>query len=87
MKRKDILIILILLFIFVTAWVGSNIYHSIVSSTLSETVNQDISPISPTFDVKTINKLKERQKINPSFELESLPESSQNASEEGKLAQ
>lgn len=85
MKRKDILIILILLFIFVAAWVGSNIYHSIVSSTLSETVNQDISPITPTFDIRTINKLKERRKINPSFELESLLESSQNASEEGKL--
>lgn len=85
MKQKDILIILILLFIFVAAWVGSNIYHSVVSSTLSETLNQDISPIAPTFDIKTINKLKERQKINPSFELENSIESSQNASEEGKL--
>lgn len=86
MKHKDILIILILLFIFVVAWVGSSIYHSVVTSTISETINQDISPITPTFDVNIINKLKERQKINPSFELKSLIESLQNSSEEGKLA-
>lgn len=95
MKQKDILIILILLFIFVVAWVASNIYHSIVSSTISDTINQDISPISPTFDIKTINKLKERQKINPSFELENITPtptplpieilSPQNSSEERKL--
>lgn len=85
MKQKDILIIFILLFIFVVAWVGSNIYHSIVRTTISETVSQDISPITPTFDIKTVNKLRERQKINPSFELESLIESSQNSSDEGTL--
>ncbi len=72
MKQKDILIILALLFIFVIAWIGGNIYHSIVSSTISETTSQNISPIIPTFDTKTVNKLKLRQKINPSFELQSI---------------
>lgn len=84
MKRKDILIILILLFIVVAGWVGSNIYHSAVESTISETVNQDIAPIAPAFDTATIDKLKQRQKINPSFELlEILP--AENASEGGEL--
>ena len=69
MKQKDILIILALLFVLVVAWIGGNIYHSIASSTISETTNRDISPIAPTFDTKTVNKLKQRQKINPSFEL------------------
>lgn len=95
MRQKDILIILILLFVFVVAWVGSSIYHNAVSSTISETTNQDISPIIPTFDTKTINKLKQRQKINPSFELGSITPtptpipseilSPQNSSEGGKL--
>ncbi|MDP2637481.1 MAG: hypothetical protein Q8P26_00265 [Candidatus Levybacteria bacterium] len=69
MKQKDILIILILLFIFVIAWIGSGLYHSAVSSTISETTAQDISPIAPTFDNKTIGNLKQRKNINSSFEL------------------
>lgn len=69
MKRKDILIILILLFVFAAAWIGGNIYHSIATSTISKTTIQDISPIAPVFDTKTVDKLKQRQKINPSFEL------------------
>lgn len=72
MKQKDILIILILLFVFVVAWIGSSIYHAIVSSTISETTNQDIAPIGATFDTKTITDLKKRQEIIPSFELESM---------------
>ncbi|OGH24137.1 MAG: hypothetical protein A3B47_04690 [Candidatus Levybacteria bacterium RIFCSPLOWO2_01_FULL_39_24] len=94
MKQKDILIILILLFIFVLAWIGGNIYHSGVSSTISETTAKDIAPITPTFDTKTIDKLKSRKKIVPSFELESVTPTpivlptlplSPNASQEGKL--
>lgn len=95
MKQKDILIILVLLFVSVVVWIGGDIYHSIVSSTISETANQDISPITPAFDTKTINKLRLRQKINPSFELQniiptptSLPIeilSPQNSSAGGKL--
>lgn len=95
MKQKDVLIIIILLFIFALAWIGGSIYHSAVSSTISETTNKDISPITPSFDMKTVDKLKERQKIIPSFELGSITPtpialptlriSPQNASEEGKL--
>ena len=95
MKQKDILIIIILLFIFALAWIGGSIYHSVVNSTISETTSKDISPIMPVFDTKTIDKLKERQKIIPFFELGSVTPtpppyptpkiSTQNASEEGKL--
>ncbi len=72
MKRKDILIILVLLFVFVVAWIGGNIYHSVATSTISKTTNQDISPITPAFDMKTVSKLKLRQKINPNFELQNI---------------
>lgn len=72
MKQKDILIILVLLFVVVVAWIGGNIYHSIATSTISETANRDISPIEPAFDTKTVNKLRLREKINPSFELQSI---------------
>lgn len=72
MKQKDILIIIIFLFIFVLVWIGGSIYHSGVSSTISENVSQDIKPIAPIFDTKTIDKLKSREKIIPSFELGSV---------------
>ena len=94
MKQKDILIIIILLFIFTLAWIGSSIYHSAVNSTISENVSQDIKPIDPTFDTKTVDKLKSRVKIAPSFELKSVAPTpivlptlpySPNASQEGKL--
>jgi len=96
MKQKDVLIIIILLFIFTLVWIGGSIYHSAISSTISETTSKDISPIAPVFDTKTIDKLKERQKITPSFELENItpipttiPASiifPQSASKEGKLS-
>jgi hypothetical protein len=95
MKQKDILIIVISFFIFSLVWIASSIYHSAVSSTISETINKDIVPIAPNFDTGAIDKLKERQKINPSFELDSvtptpiaIPTSivtPQTASEGGKL--
>lgn len=95
MKQKDILIIITLLFIFVLAWIGGSLYHSGISSTISEDTSKNIAPIAPTFDIKTIDKLKERQKITPSFELETITPTPiafptliippQNASGEGKL--
>jgi cell division protein YceG involved in septum cleavage len=95
MKQKDILIIIVLLFIFVLVWMGGSIYHSTVSSTISETTSKDIFPIEPSFDTKAIDKLKERQKIIPSFELGNVTPTPialptlkifpQNASEGGKL--
>jgi hypothetical protein len=95
MKQKDILIIIILLFIFVLTWIGESVYRSAVNSTISEATNKDISPIAPVFDTKAIDKLRERQKITPSFELENvtptpitlpiLKTSPQSASQGGKL--
>ncbi|MDO8659745.1 MAG: hypothetical protein Q7K54_04035 [Candidatus Parcubacteria bacterium] len=72
MKQKDVLIIIILLFVFVLAWIGSSLYHTVIGSTISETTNQDILPIQPSFNNSEIDKLKQRQKISPSFDLETI---------------
>jgi hypothetical protein len=95
MKQKDILAIAILLFIFTFVWIGGSIYHSASNSTISEKVNNDITPIPPNFNVKVIEKIKERKKINPSLELEGITPtptplplkliSPKKASEEAKL--
>ena len=63
MKRKDILMILIPSFIFAIAWIIFSIHHNIASSTISETVNVQIAPISANFDLDAIASLKTRQNI------------------------
>lgn len=63
MKKKDILLLLISGFILVVAWVGFNIYHTLATSTVSETVVQQILPIPGTFDMRSIEELKKRKKI------------------------
>lgn len=74
MKKKDILIILISVFIFVIFWIGFNIYHNSAKSTISESINLQIAPISPNFDTKTIENLKKRQNITPIYQINSAPE-------------
>lgn len=83
MKKADVLLILFLLFVVVSAWIFSNIYHSATSSTISETLNKNIAPIDPTFNENEINSLKQRQKVDPSFELKNETEE-QTASQAGE---
>ena len=67
-KQKDILFILISSFIVVAAWIGFNIYHIKVTSTVSEHIQYQLNPINPTFDQQTMQELKTRENINPLFE-------------------
>lgn len=67
-KRKDVQIILWLTFITVAAWIGFHIYHVSVTSTISEEIEKQIAPIDPNFDINTINKLKEREQVEPMYQ-------------------
>ncbi len=69
MKRKDILVILIPTFIFVVFWVIFSIHHALNTPTISENINMQITPISPTFDTKVIDSLKKREVITPLYEI------------------
>lgn len=69
MKRREILFLIISTFILVVVWVGFSIYHNAVTSTISQTLSIQITPISPTFDMQTFEKLKEREKVSPLFEI------------------
>lgn len=73
MKHKDILYILIPASLLVFAWIAFNIYHNAITSTIPQATSIQIAPIAPTFDTKTINSLKSRQKAVPVFELEVSP--------------
>jgi len=72
MKQKDILVIIIIFFIFTLTWIASSIWHSGTISTISEETKKNITPIEANFDIKTIEQLKNRQKITPSFELDAV---------------
>ena len=69
MKRNDILLILIPSLLFVLAWTGFSIYHNFINSTISESLDTQILPISPTFDTTTITALKNRMHVDPIYEV------------------
>ncbi len=67
--QKDILYISISSFVLVVLWIGFNLYHAYVTSTISHDLKLQIEPISPNFDSATIQKLNTRKQISPVFEV------------------
>lgn len=65
MKKNDAIFLLIASFILVFAWISFNILHNLTTSTIPENTNQQLVPINPNFDMKTVEKLKSRIKITP----------------------
>jgi hypothetical protein len=70
MKKKqspieDILFLSISSFVVVVAWVGFNIYHSYVTTTITPDLQIQIEPIQPDFDIATIQTLKSRKQVAP----------------------
>ena len=76
MKYKDIIILLTSAFLVVIAWIIFNIYHNSVASTTPDDLTKDTTPITPTFDQSTIDKLNSRAKISPIYDLSTPPLSS-----------
>ncbi len=68
MKHKDILLLLIPSFVLIVAWIVFSIYHSSVTSTITETVTKEILPISPIFDQDAIDAVKQKGKVAPVYE-------------------
>lgn len=66
--QKDILYISISIFVLVVLWIGFNLYHAYVTSTIAPDLQLQIAPIDPKFDTEIINKLKTREKIAPLYE-------------------
>lgn len=67
MKTKDILLLVVPIFIVIMAWIGFSIYHSATKSTIPETLNIQIQPIVPDFDTKTITNLQKRKQVSGNF--------------------
>lgn len=73
MKKKDIIFILVSGFFLVIAWIGFNIYHNSKTSTIPEATSIQITPITPSFDQKTIKEIKTRRNVQAIFEGKSTP--------------
>lgn len=70
-RQRDIIILLISVFIVTLAWIGFDLYHNAVTSTISTTLQQDIQPIDPDFDTQVIQTLKQRQFSSPVYTISS----------------
>jgi len=67
MKNKDIMFLMVSIFIIVVAWTIFNVYHAAATSTVSGSLNMSISQIDPNFDTKTIDNLKKRTIVPPVY--------------------
>jgi hypothetical protein len=67
MKQKDIIFILGSAFFIIVVWIIFDVYHNSVSSTISEKLNIQIIPITASFDDKTIDDIKKKEKIEPLY--------------------
>lgn len=72
MKQGYILFLLISSFILTVVWIGFTIYHNIQTSTISDTLNVEIQPITAQFDTHTISAIKNRTKVLPLYQLDNV---------------
>lgn len=73
MKQRDYLFILISSAVLVIVWITFSILHSLLTSTISESLGQQLIPIAGTFDTKTLDALKARTQITPLFVIVQSP--------------
>src|SRR5438045_7861635 len=66
-RQREIVILLISIFIVVVVWVGVSIYHNAHASTINDTLSQEIIPISPNFNTAALERLKKRTYIDPIY--------------------
>ena len=63
MSSKDLLILSILTFITVLAWIIFDVYHAATTSTVTPLQKELTKPLKPTFDQEIILKLRKRSSI------------------------
>jgi len=61
-RGKDILILSILTFITVAAWVAFDIHHAATTSTIKQPIKKLLKPLPPTIDTDLIEELRELTK-------------------------
>lgn len=85
-RQHDILFILVSSFIVVVAWIGFNIYHIYATSTISQHIQYQLTPVSPSFNQQVIQQLKNREDVNPLFEQQGVASQSASISQASSLS-
>ena len=65
MKQRDILFLIISSAFLAAVWIVFSILHNALTSTISTSLNQQIQPISSTFDNTTLQALQKRLQVTP----------------------
>ncbi|RJR14573.1 hypothetical protein C4579_04735 [Candidatus Microgenomates bacterium] len=60
-KQRDILTIAVFSFLTVFVWIVAGVYHSVVTSQITEVQAQLIKPLNPTIDQTTIDMVRRRK--------------------------
>jgi hypothetical protein len=68
MKQNELLLLVVSIFIVTVFWIGLSIYHAHANSTITETQNIQVEPITPHFNREVIEKLKARRVVDPLFD-------------------
>ena len=63
MGSKDFLILAVLTFLTVVAWIISEAYHAAVTSTVTVVEKRLMEPLQPTFNQQVIKALKETNEL------------------------
>ncbi len=73
MKQKEIVRIVISIFILVVIYIGFSIYHNSVTSTITDALSIQIQPIAGSFDAQALDSIKKRVNIQPSLQNQIQP--------------
>jgi hypothetical protein len=65
--QNDFLFLSVSIFVIIAAWIGFNIYHAWVTTTITEDLQLQIVPIEGRFDTAVIDNLKKRKIVQPLF--------------------
>lgn len=61
MNRKEIVILTLVVFLTVIAWIAFGVYHAQSAATISEADFEKVAPLTPTFDTDLTEMLKKRE--------------------------
>lgn len=64
-SRKDLFLLSILTLITAIGWIVFDIYHASVDTTIPPEIEEQLTPITPTFERKVVESLKNRQFVEP----------------------
>lgn len=63
--QKDLFRLAIFTLITVAIWIGFNTYRSLTASQIAPEVKKQLTPLTPTLDIDTMEKIKQRQLTPP----------------------